>query len=64
MGEAGLQTAGESINSCLGDECSPNWALLVTQQLVPCSVIISFSFPVLNILLKAEGLYSVLDAFL
>lgn len=43
--EAELQAGGaawEFINSCLGDECAPNRALLVTQQLVPCKMTFSF----------------------
>lgn len=44
----------------------PVWVMGVLQTAGHPTVgaIISFSFPVLNILLKAESLYSVLDAFL
>lgn len=43
--EAELQaegTAWEFMNSCQGDECAPNRALLVTQHFVPCKVTFSF----------------------
>lgn len=65
--EAELQAGGaawEFINSCLGDECAPNRALLVTQQLVPCKMTFSFFQLFSSNYFPLKSLFSGLGAFL